>query len=69
MPADATLVSDTTPTPCEILIYHSASVAAVADASDPAGTFVVELETSIQAPGDLNKVDSLIYDLDTTGGC
>ncbi len=69
LPADATLVSDTVPTPCEILIYHSAAIAAIADASDPAGTFLVELTPSNEAPGDLNKVDGLIYDLDTTGGC
>lgn len=69
MPPDATLVSDSTPTPCEILMYHSAAIAAVDDASDPAGTFLVELIPGSDAPGDLSRVGSLIYDLDTTGGC
>jgi len=68
LPADAKLVSDTTPMPCEILMFKSASLAASANIQDPDGTFLVELQGSVEIP-DLKHVDSLIYDLDTTGGC
>ncbi|MDQ6877351.1 MAG: hypothetical protein M3082_06570 [Candidatus Dormibacteraeota bacterium] len=68
LPADAKLLSDETPLPCEFLIYKSASLAVEANIQHPDGTFLVELQASIQTP-DLKHVDSLIYDLDTTGGC
>jgi hypothetical protein len=42
----------------------------IADAGDDdiAGTFVIEFEPT-HAPGDLTRIDGLIYDLDTAGGC
>ena len=49
-------------------MYKSARLAAEPNIQDPDGKFLVELQASIQAP-DLKHVDSLIYDLDTTGGC
>jgi hypothetical protein len=66
LPPDSKLVTDTTPQPCEILIYRSPALAATPAAQDPAGTFVVELASTA---GDLKQTDSIIYDLDTTGGC
>jgi hypothetical protein len=69
VPPDATLITDTTPSPCETFIYHSDALAAVPDASDPAGTFLVQLNPGADAPGDLDRVATLIYLLDMTAGC
>jgi hypothetical protein len=68
MPADAQLVSDTTPTSCrsgpsELLVYKSPSLAGTPDAQDPPGTFVVDLSTASKL------VYDILYDLDTTGAC
>jgi hypothetical protein len=55
---------------CELVYFMSASIANDPGANDTAGTFVVEL----QPPGtvsafDPKNVTTMIYDLDTSGGC
>ncbi len=69
VPADATLVSDTAPMPCEVLIYRSALLASYRTEGDPQGTFAVKLIPATVPPSDLQHVGSVRYELTTTPGC
>jgi hypothetical protein len=67
-PADSQFQSIQTLKPCELFFYKSASLAAAPGTNDTVGTFVVDLIP----PGtdwDPANVQTLIYDLDTSGGC
>jgi len=67
-PADSQFQSMQTLKPCELFFYKSASLVAAPGTNDPAGTFEVDLIP----PGtdwDPGNVQTLIYDLDTSGGC
>jgi hypothetical protein len=54
---------------CELDYYTSGSIGNDPGANDTAGTFVVELQSPATTAWDPNNVTSLIYDLDTSGGC
>ena len=70
-PLDATQIDDKTQGQCELVIYHSPSLASVAGLGDPAGNFVLELGSSTANGGAYNAADveDLIYDYDVNGGC
>ena len=69
-PDDSKLTSSRPQATCELDFYTSAAIAADPGANDTAGTFVVELQPPATTSGwDPNNVTSLIYDLDTSGGC
>lgn len=69
-PGDARFQSGKSPGACEIFYYRSDSIANDPGANDTAGTFLVELgsPTSV-GHWDPSNVNSLIYDLDESGGC
>lgn len=70
-PPDATQTDDKTLGQCELVIFHSPSLASVAGVDDPAGNFVLELGSSTANGGayDASDVEDLIYDYDVSGGC
>jgi hypothetical protein len=68
-PNDSMLTSSKPQATCELDYYTSASIGNDPGANDTAGTFVVELQSPATTAWDPNNVTSLIYDLDTSGGC
>ena len=67
-PADSQFQKKQTLKPCELYFYKSASLAAAPGTNDTAGTFVVDL-IPLGTNWDPGNVQTLIYDLDTSGGC
>ena len=69
-PQDSKLTSSQPQATCELDYYKSAAISNDPGANDTAGTFVVELQPPATVKSwDPNNVTSLIYDLDTSGGC
>jgi hypothetical protein len=69
-PEDSQFQSAKTLASCELDYFMSASIASDAGANDTAGTFVVELEPPASVSAfDPKNVTTLLYALDTSGGC
>lgn len=70
-PSDSKQADDKVSGSCELVFYHSDTLATIAGLDDPAGNFVVELTSSTANGGGYaaSDVESLLYDSDTSGGC